>query len=162
MQGFYQRWPALALALLCAGPALAGVQVTYQTPERFSDLPFSPAERAAILQQMSEHFDALGKRLPAGQDLQVEVSDIDLAGRIVHSQRWNEEVRVLRGGADWPRMRFHYRLSEAGRELASGDAELANMDYQQRINRYSSSDPLRYEKQMLDDWFGKTLAPPRR
>lgn len=154
---------AMVLLTVLAGvPALAEVRIHYLAPERYADLPFSPAERAAILQQLSEHFDALGKRLPAGHDLQVEVSDIDLAGRIVHSQRWNEELRVLRGGADWPRMRFHYRLSEGGRELASGDADLANMDYQQRINRYSSSDPLRYEKQMLDDWFGKTLAAPQR
>jgi hypothetical protein len=31
------------------------------------------------------------------------------------------------------------------------------MMYQQQLNRYSSGDPLRYEKRMLDDWFKKEV-----
>ena len=40
-----------------------------------------------------------------------------------------------------------------------GDDELSNMMYQQRMSRHSDSDPLRYEKQMIDEWFGKTIVP---
>ena len=43
--------------------------------------------------------------------------------------------------------------------LRSGDDELSNMMYQQRMGRHSDSDPLRYEKQMIDEWFGKTIVP---
>ncbi|HZX26131.1 MAG TPA: DUF3016 domain-containing protein [Telluria sp.] len=37
--------------------------------------------------------------------------------------------------------------------VASGEDRLSNMDYLMRLNIYSSGDPLRYEKQMIDDWF---------
>jgi hypothetical protein len=32
------------------------------------------------------------------------------------------------------------------------------MSYLQRINRYSTSDALRYEKKMIDDWFENTFG----
>jgi hypothetical protein len=43
--------------------------------------------------------------------------------------------------------------------LRSGDDNISNMNYQQSRNTYFDSDPLRYEKQMLDDWFSKAIVP---
>jgi hypothetical protein len=87
------------------------------------------------------------------------VLDIDLAGRL-YPRRGGEDIRVMNGGADWPRMRLRTRWSRMAR-VRSGDEQLANMNYMQRINRYWETDPLRYEKQMLDDWFDKTIVPKR-
>jgi hypothetical protein len=36
------------------------------------------------------------------------------------------------------------------------------MNYQQTFSHYFDSEPLRYEKQMIDDWFDKTIAPVRK
>jgi hypothetical protein len=87
------------------------------------------------------------------------VLDIDLAGRL-YPRRGGEDIRVMNGGADWPRMRLRTRWSRMAR-VRSGDEQLANMNYMQRINRYWETDPLRYEKQMLDDWFDKTIVQNR-
>jgi hypothetical protein len=35
------------------------------------------------------------------------------------------------------------------------------MMYMQRLNRYSDGDTLRFEKQMLDTWFDKTILHKR-
>jgi hypothetical protein len=36
------------------------------------------------------------------------------------------------------------------------------MNYQQTVSHYFDSEPLRYEKQMIDEWFSKTIAPIRK
>ncbi|MBJ7312717.1 DUF3016 domain-containing protein [Rugamonas sp. CCM 8940] len=150
--------PLLLWALLAGAGARAEVNVSYVQPEQFSDVPFSPLDRERVLKQLSEHFAKLGKQLPAGQTLKLEVLDVDLAGRM-YPRRGGDEIRVMNGGADWPRLHLRYTLEANGQVLRSGDEQLSNMMYQDRINRYGNDDPLRYEKQMLDEWFGKNFPP---
>ncbi|WP_296952096.1 DUF3016 domain-containing protein [uncultured Massilia sp.] len=154
--------PAVALAgllALVAGSASAAVSVTYVKPETFHDLPFATWERDEMLQQISDHFTKLGQSLPAGQDLRIEVTDFDPAGRLIPNARMGRDLRVLSGSADWPRMDLRYTLEQDGKVIKSGEAKLADMNYQQTFNRYFDSEPLRYEKQMIDTWFDKTIAP---
>ena len=63
--------------------------------------------------------------------------------------------------ADWPRMHLHYSLEQNGQVIRSGDDEISNMAYQDRVNHYSGGDALRYEKQMMDDWFDKQFGAKR-
>ncbi len=155
---------ALACALLLsAGAASAGpATVTFANPEQFADMPIGVSERAQVLADLTEHFGALAAKLPAGQELKVEVRDVDLAGRVwPHVSSWgSRDLRVLNGGADWPHIKFHYAISQDGKVLKEGVENVKNMDYLWRLNHYSSGDPLRYEKQMLDGWF-KTLTAAR-
>lgn len=139
--------------LLAAGTAAAGdVTVSFQKPEQYSDLAWNAKDREDLLQELQEHLVRLGTKLPADSRLQVDVLDVDLAGHIHHG-RFGQDIRVLRGTADWPTMQLHYRLESHGQVVAEGSDHLANMDYLNRLNIYSSGDPLRYEKQMIDGWF---------
>jgi len=147
---------------LGAGMASAEVTVNYVESDKFSDLPFSPWEREGVLKQLSEHFAKLGERLPQGQDLAIEVTDIDLAGREYPSARSGRDLRVMKGMADWPTMKLRYSLTQDGKVLKGGEARLSDMSYQQRISRFSDSDGLRYEKRMIDDWFDATILEKRR
>lgn len=152
---------AAALALLASGAAMAQVKVDFVKPESFTDVPFSTVQREQLLKDLSAHFEQLGKRLPAGQSLKLEVLDVDLAGRMTPVRRATEDIRVMKGGADWPRIVLRYTLEQDGKVLRSGEDKLANMNYQMGINRYSDGEALRYEKQMIDDWFGKEFAAPK-
>jgi uncharacterized lipoprotein YbaY len=155
------RQLALAgLFLLSAGAASAAVTVTYDHPENFTDLPFTPWDREQVLKDLTEHFQKLGKALPPGQDLKIDVLDVDLAGREQPSRRAGaQEIRVLHGGADWPHIHLRYSLESDGKVIKSGDEQISDMMYLQHLNRYIEGDTLQYEKQMLDDWFRKTIAP---
>lgn len=144
--------------LLSAGAAFAAASVTYTDPDKFTDVPFSQVERERVLKDLSAHFAKLASTLPAGQDLKVEVLDVDLAGRIRHDLRATPELRVLTGGADWPHIHLRYSVEQNGQVLKSGDEQLSNMTYLDRQGRYTGSDTLRYEKQMLDDWFRQKVA----
>jgi Protein of unknown function (DUF3016) len=153
------RWiRASALALLAlsaaAGTLAAGkVDLKWVEPEKFSDVGFGTAERQTTLQALAEHIERLGHRLPDGQTLKIEVTDVDLAGDTrFHSGR---DVRVLRGRADWPSMQLRYALQADGRELKSGQARLADMNYLFNTRH----DAFGYEKRMIDNWFRAEIAP---
>lgn len=149
---------AAVVALLASSAALAEVTVTYTKPDDYTDLARGEYDRERVLKQFTDYFATLEKKLPPGENLKIDVLDIDLAGRM-YPRRNGDEIRVLNGGADWPRMHLRYTLEQDGQVLRSGDENLSNMNYQQRTLRYSDSDPLRYEKQMVDEWFNKTIVP---
>jgi hypothetical protein len=155
------RQLALAgLFLLSAGAASAAVKVTYHQPEKFADMPFASWDREQTLSLFTDYFNQLAKALPPGQDMDIEVLDIDLAGR-EYPGRTGRELRVLRGDADWPRMHLKYSLLQDGAVVKSGEAQLSDMNYLYHLSRYSDGDTLRYEKQMIDDWFEKNIGPKR-
>jgi Protein of unknown function (DUF3016) len=144
-----------------APPAAAAVSVTFLTPEKYYDMPLSPIDRERVFKELSEHFALLDKSLPPDHDLKIEVTDLDLAGRLVPNARYGQDIRVLRGGADWPHMHLRYTLSRNGQVVSSGEEELKDMAYLDRFNPYFDGENLRYEKRMIDDWFKQKFGPRR-
>ncbi|MFC3460808.1 DUF3016 domain-containing protein [Massilia haematophila] len=162
MKTVIRHLAAAGLLALAAGTASAGVTVNYIEPDRFSDVPFASWERDETLKELTEHFAKLGAELPPGQDLRIDVKDIDLAGR-EYPTRGVRDLRVVRSnGADWPRIDLHYTVEQDGRVLRSGEAQLRDMAFMDRIGRANDSDSLRFEKRMIDDWFYSTIMPRER
>jgi hypothetical protein len=159
MTSTIKRLALAGVLALAAGAASAAVNVTYVHPENFYDLPFATWERDEMLGQLTDHFTELGKSLPQGQDLRIEVLDFDPAGRIIPNARAGRDLRVLTGRADWPRMELRYAIEQNGQVIKSGEAKLSDMNYQSSSLRVSDNQVLRYEKKMIDDWFDKTIAP---
>lgn len=145
-----------ASATLAAGAASAATTVTFVEPDKFTDVPFSQIERERLLEQLRSHFEKLGATLPGGQDLRIEVTDVDLAG-ITRPTSSRPDMRILNGRADWPRITLRYAVEQGGQVLKSGEERVADMNYMQQINPTTSDTALRYEKQMLDKWFRKTV-----
>lgn len=163
MKTLMRQLAVAGVCLLSAGMALAGTaKVTYQNASNYADMPFPQWEREEILQELTEHFELLARELPNDQQLQIEVTDVDLAGRLVPSMRFGRDIRVLRGGADWPRLTMRFAVMQGDQVLKSGEAKLADMAYMDRSSRLNDGDMLRYEKQMIDDWFYKEIMPKKR
>ena len=158
MNSMIRQAALAALLALGAGAASAAATVSYAQPERFSDVPFAPWERERVLTGLTEHFNKLAARLPAGQDLNVEVLDVDLAGQTWPTLMSAQDLRIMNGRADWPRMSMRYTITQGGQVVRRGEENLSDMGYMNRINRYYGGDALRYEKQMLDDWFKTRIA----
>ena len=153
----------LGLGLLSAFVALpaaaAGtVEVTWVQPDRYIDTGRKLWEREDALKSLGEHFRKLGRQLPDGQTLKIEVLDVDLAGDLEPGT--GRDLRVLRGGADGPRITLRYTLQQGGQTLKAGEEQLTYPNYYQgtlRANVQSDSD-LAYEKQMIARWFGTTFG----
>ncbi len=154
---------ALLLALVAAaastGAAAGEVSVSSAKPARFSDAGATPAEEQATVDALAKHLQALGKRyLPADQTLKVEVLDVDLAGAVRPSARAGTNLRIMNGGADRPRIKLRYTLEANGQPLLSGEESVADMNYANGFGGTRGSDPLHYEKRMLDNWFKARLV----
>jgi hypothetical protein len=144
------------LAAVAPAGATGTAQVSYVQPEKFADAGWGSVDRERTLKSLSEHFHVLGKRLPDGQTLRVEVLDVDLAGEVW--PRGMNEVRILRGGADWPRMTLRYTVLDGMRTLKSGETRIADMNYLLNPQRLQHHTDLPYEKRMLDVWFKEEVA----
>ena len=148
---------ALFAATLCVAfaaqqaHAAGSVEVQWLKPDTYTDAGRSRVDRERVMKSLSEHLQKLGKQLPDGQLLKLDVTDLNLAGEI-EPFRWHD-VRVLRGRADWPQMRLRYTLTADGRTLKSGDAQLQDMGYMFSNSASLRQEDLGYEKRMVDQWF---------
>jgi Protein of unknown function (DUF3016) len=154
----------VALSAVIGLPAWAAeVEVRFVDPDKFVDAGRSNSDRERTMRMLADYLRTLGRELPAGQTLRVEVKDIDLAGNI-EPFGWHrfDEVRVMRGRADWPHMHLSYTLQAEGRTLQAGDAQLADLSYMYTLRgRVHGVDELSYEKRMVRRWFDETFATAR-
>ena len=151
----------LALAGLAASPAAAAdVEVKFVEPDTFADVGRSHSDRERAMKALAEHLHELGRSLPPGQTLRIEVTDVDLAGEIdPFIWRGGGEVRVLRGRADWPRLSLRYSLQADGGTLKAGEVQLSDLSYMFSMLRHDrAADELAYEKRMVRRWFNETFA----
>ena len=154
-------YPLLLLLSVClwTSPAGATVTVSFTNPESYTDIGRYRDEPNTEMKEIEAHLKKLGERyLPPNQSLKIEVLDVDLAGDLRPSRRSGGDVRIVRGKADWPKIKLHYVLEADGRVLVDQQENVADMDYLQHSNRHYSSQSLAYEKQMLDHWFRQRFA----
>ena len=147
-------------------PEQGPVSVSWEDPANFTEIRYSlnkyESRRGDWVEQLAQHLrERAEKRLPAGEQLQVKITDIDRAGAY---EPWRGvqfyDTRFILDIYP-PRMTFDYRRIGAGGEvLAEGEREIRDMGYLMTSNPYFTSDTLRYEKAMIDRWISKELPRP--
>lgn len=155
----------VAFALAAATPALADVQVTFTSPESYRDAAprrgSGTRERDHVLKRLEAYMQKLGERyLAVGETLHVEVLDLDLAGR---EEWWHApyDLRVLRD-ITAPSMKVRYTLLRGGETVASGEERITDRHYLMGGSSLGlDNDALRYEKEMLRDWFRRRFDGER-
>ena len=160
------RTPALLLScvitMAAANAAAGSMTVSFADPAGFSDAGDTPRERTANVQALANHLQSLAKRyLPADQSLKVELLDLELAGTTRPAPRAGRDLRIVNGGADGPRIRLRYTLEASGQQPQSGEDRLADMNYMRGLAGIPNSDPLHYEKRLLDGWFKSRFVEHR-
>jgi hypothetical protein len=144
------------------------VQVKWTDPAQFTEIRASSnrfeAQSGNWVQQLADYLRrSASKRLPPGQTLEVEITDIKRAGDFEpqHGPRSND-IRIMRDIYP-PRITLNFTLRDAsGGVVSQGEEKLIDMNYLGNTGLLSNSDPLRYEKRMLDDWLRRLLPPTRR
>jgi len=148
-----------------ATSAAARIQVTYARPENFSEnRQFGPQDRynrVDYLDALREHLiERAAQWLPAGLRLQVTITDIKLAGAY---EPWRgsrlDRVRIMKDIYP-PRIDLDFKLTDrSGAVLREGSRKLRNLAYLQGdAGRIGDSDPLRYDKALLDAWLRRGPA----
>lgn len=145
------RWIAVGLLALSAA-ARADVQVNFVHPEKFSDIRDNNGFRdERVLGELRAHMVKESAKLLPGRDVRFDVTDVNLAGEI-EPWRHGQWIRVMRSMTP-PAITLSYEVRDGGKIVQHGEAALRDIAYQDlAIAPFSSSDPLRYEKSMLDSW----------
>ena len=147
-------------------PAQGNVEVSWNDPSTFTDIRYShnrwEAERGDWVRQLAQHFrNSAEKNLAAGERLAVTITDIKRAGEYEPWRGPNaDDIRIVRDLYP-PRLSFSYTLYGAdGRVVDQGERKLVDMAFlmgSQPLN----TDPLRYEKRMIDQWTRRELGSGR-
>jgi hypothetical protein len=154
--------PQAPRALSGDGP----VKVSWTDPAQFTEIRQSSnrfeAERGDWVQQLAQYAQkTASKQLQPGQTLEVTITDIKRAGDYEpwHGPR-GTDIRILRDIYP-PRITLSYTLRDArGQVLAEAERKLSDSSYLHNIGLQRDTDPLRYEKRLLDDWAQRDLRAP--
>lgn len=158
------NYSAIFLSLFCfllatTVASAATVEVTWTDYDKYRDI--DPGEghrkhfRENTFENFEKHFNKLAAKLPEGQVLKIEVTDIDLAGD-THDAGISR-LRIIRD-IYFPRMNFSYQLIDAnGSVMLTNEVVLKDMSFMMGASLRYRQDSLGYEKKMLDDWFFDTF-----
>jgi hypothetical protein len=159
--------PAIGLNAAPTRSTPVRAEVTFFEPQKFTDVKdsaYGDFERTTYLDQIREHVLTQSKRLvPQGHTLHVTFTDIDMAGDFESWRGPNfDEVRIVKDIYP-PRIQLAFRLVDAeGNVVKEGRRELWDPSFLMKITMAFRDDPVRHEKELLDDWLRSEFAAPRK
>lgn len=138
------------------------VTVRYDHPENFTETrevrAFAPFRAdQAYLDALRRHIERrASKMLASGQRLDIVVEDVDRAGSYAPSVGALNPVRIVEDVYP-PRIKLHFRLfDDQGTVLREGDRNLTDLGFLHGSpGGPSDTDPLRYEKHLIDRWLAR-------
>jgi hypothetical protein len=137
------------------------VEVSYRNPDALTEVSRSNT-RTDWLNDLSRYIArrAAGS-VPEGERLLVTITDVQRAGQVEPWRRGGSDLRVVRDTTP-PRIDLSFQLVAAnGAVMTEGTPRLRDMAFMSRSLRHGS-DPLAYEKKLIDDWMRKDIDPARR
>lgn len=148
--------------LLCLGAAqlthAADVKVNWQDPDQYTDIrptnETKDAFRKRVFEALDEVFRDNAKALPEHYLLEINVTNLDLAGdtNILQSRHGND-IRLIKD-IYWPRMSLQYTLkNEQGVVISQGKADLADINFLFTHRIIASHTGFEYEERMINNWF---------
>ena len=136
----------------------SAVNVHWADPAGFSELRYSQnrheAARGDWVVELADYMqEKIAKTVPAGDRVDVQILDITRAGEyewMPHAT--TDDIRVMRDVYP-PRMTLNFRHVDAsGAVVAEGERKIADLAYLQTQPPFPASDPLRYDKRLIDTW----------
>ena len=149
-------------------PESGPVSVHWNDPATFAELRFSQnrydTERGSWLTDLAEYLRTRAEaQLPAGERLELNIVDVDLAGEY---EPWHglqsQDTRIVRDIYP-PRMTLQVRHFDASGALVSeGERKISDPAFLTGASPINNSDPLRFEKRMIDSWLRRELDTASR
>lgn len=151
----------LTVSVLCGAvfiqPAAeaAEVNVTWKNPDKYRDIYAGNENnkrfRESTFKELEKHLLALAEGLPKNQILEIEVTDVDLAGDVNHAS--SRQIRIIKD-IYFPRFEFSFKLLTAdGTTILAKKEKIYDIGFMAGISLKYRNIKLGYEKQLLDDWF---------
>lgn len=141
------------------------VHVHWGDPAEFTEIRRSPNRPQAtegdwVAELGTYVAERIARTLPAGERADVEILDMERAGELEWWGSTTQDVRIMRNVYP-PRLRVQFRRFGAdGQVIAEGERTLSDLNYLDGPQPVSSTDPLRYEKRMVDRWVYREFGRP--
>ncbi|WP_111268150.1 DUF3016 domain-containing protein [Marilutibacter maris] len=142
------------------------VSVSWDDPAGFSEIRYSgnrwEAEQGNWVEELARYIrERAGRALPAGQRIDIRITDIDRAGDYEPGRGVDgDRIRVVRDIYP-PRLSLSFtRYDASGQVIAQGERRLTDLGYLHRASRRFGNDPLGHEKRLVDDWVNAELRVP--
>ncbi|MDO6486460.1 DUF3016 domain-containing protein [Colwellia sp. 4_MG-2023] len=151
---------SLFITLSSSGFAYAATsEVTWTNYEKYRDIRPSNGSRKhfreSTFYNLEKHIAKLAEKLPEGQVLKIDVTDVDLAGDTMAGGI--DQIRIVKD-IYFPRINFSYQLvSTDGNVIESAEVILKDMSFLMGSRLRYRNESLGYEKNMLDEWFLETF-----
>jgi hypothetical protein len=153
---------ALALVTFVATAGGGPVTVRYDHPENFTETrevrAFAPFRAdSGYLETLKGYIEKhAAAALQPGQKLDIVVTDVDRAGSYLPSAGTPNPVRVVEDLYP-PRITLHFRLLDSqGQVVGEGERKLTDLAFMYDTpGGATNTDPLRYEKRLIDRWLAK-------
>jgi len=149
-------------------PGSGPVSVTWADPAGFAELRNSSnrydAARGGWLTQLAEYLRKRAEpRLGSGERLELNIVDVDRAGEYEPWLGVNYyDTRIVRDIYP-PRMTVQFKhIGTDGQVLSEGERKLSDPGFLSGITPIDSTDPLRFEKRMIDSWLRRELMTAAR
>ncbi|RDZ25958.1 DUF3016 domain-containing protein [Lysobacter silvisoli] len=147
-------------------PEQGPVDVSWQNPAQFTEIRYSgnssEAKRGNWVYDLAQHLrQRAQKRLPAGERLEVDITDIRRAGNYEPWRGVNfDDTRFIRDIYP-PRITLNFkRIGADGQVIAEGERKLSDLGFLTNANVLSNTDPLRYEKSLINRWVDREFKNP--
>jgi hypothetical protein len=150
-------------------PEQGPVNVRWQDPAKFSEIRYShnasESRRGNWVETLAKHVRKYATpRLPAGERLDVEILDVELAGDY---EPWRgiqfQDTRIIREIYP-PRITLSFtRTGANGEVIAQGERKLVDHGFMMGANTSGlGSEQLRFEKTLLERWLARELPKPQQ
>jgi hypothetical protein len=141
-----------------ADPKASNVTVAYHESDKFTDASssFGRDPDKGYLEMLTQHVQkTAGRRLAAGQKLEVTITDLDLAGDFIPGRASTQDIRIIKE-IYIPRVKLTFKLLDAeGKVVKEGERKLSDMNFMMNISLIGRNEPLFYDKALLTDWIEK-------
>lgn len=150
---------AILISLGISGLSQAAqVKVNWQDPDKYTDIrptnETKDAFRQRVFDALDEVFRDNAKTLPENYLLEINVTNLDLAGDTnVIQPRNGHDIRLVKD-IYWPRMSLQFSLKDdAGTVISEGKANLSDMNFLFTHRVGTSHTGFEYEEKMINNWF---------
>lgn len=154
----------LSLSTSAAIETSADIEVKFIEPKKFRDVDLSGFNKSKSIEtvkaQMQRLFnDVAEETIDKSNKLVIEVTNIDLAGRIDYFFGPDRrDIRVIKNN-DFYRLEFNYRLEDkSGNVSKQGQAEIKEfLRHSPKKIRYGKYETVSYMRSDILDWMKKSL-----
>lgn len=153
---------ATGCASLPSPPLATNVTVTFQEPDKFTDArsTFGGASDQNYLDILSTHLRRqAGRYVKADQQLDVTITDVDLAGDFIPTRTGLDDVRIVKD-IYRPRITLEFKLTgPGGAVIKEGKRTLVDSFFMNNVGIIGRDEPLFYDKTLLDNWTRDEFKP---